>query len=301
MLDYLKIASDIDAIADKIEGFGCVREALALDKIADTLELLRSVPPEALSMARELGLNLNNPQAVLEFIAKNLNSGVSGGPGSMESKEALNVGPKVRQYAMLAMLLANAFISSAQAKGGPVTVMTPQGPSTYSIQQVKHIKDTNPGMFAEIMKDSKIFETLADNMLKDAKGKGSITINYEMGPKTYKAQDLEDLRRGDPKSFAIAAEKYDQQSAQAQSVSEISQSNQGRAQNAPKPGDNMKPVKNIEELSDAFGNEGRLITYTDGSKSMEGDIYQGGVSLRDRLTRSGEIAPDPSAESLPRR
>lgn len=248
MLDYLKIASDIDNISEKMEASGRIKEAYALDKIADTLEAMVQFPPEAIQMARELGITLN-PQNAAEIVKKYLNpkmmNAAPGAPG-MESKEALNVNPKVRQFAVLAMILANAFIANVQAKGKPITVTFPTG-----------------------------------------------TV-------TYDAKALKQLERSDPASFSLVMNQYEKQQSQAQSQREIDETARAQAQKAGKPSGYEKPVKDTEHLNDDFGNTATLTTYTDGTKKLEGDIYHGGVSLRDKLTRSGEIPHEPGAKHLGR-
>lgn len=248
MLDYLKIASDIDSISEKMEASGRVKEAYALDKIADTLEAMTQFPPEAIQMARQLGISLN-PQNAAEIVKKYLNPKLlNSAPGApdMENKEALDVSPKLRQYAALAMILASSFIASIQAKGKPITVTFPTG-----------------------------------------------TI-------TYNAKDLKQLEKSDPASFALVMNQYEKQQAQAQSQREIDETARAQAQKAGKPSGYEKSVKDTEHLSDDFGNTATLITYTDGTKKLEGDIYHGGVSLRDKLTRSGKIPHEPGAKHLGR-
>jgi hypothetical protein len=247
MLNYSKIAGDIDKIADSVESRGHTEAALALDKIADTLEAMAKFPPEAIQLARQLGINLT-PQNAAEIVKKYHDPKADvGGPGvgGDPMKEAM-MNPKMRSLVMLASILAMGFINEVAAKGKP------------------------------------------------------ITVNFPTGAITYDAKELKNLEKGDPKTFAIVMDQYEKQQSQAQSQSEISKTVRDQAQGAPKPGYDTKPTKNVEELNDEFGNSARLITYTDGTKSLEGDIFHGGVSLRDKLTRSGEIPHDPSAKHLGR-
>lgn len=134
----------------------------------------------------------------------------------------------------------------------------------------------------------------------EAKGK-PITVKFPTGAITYTAKDLKQLERGDPKTFAIVMDQYEKQQAQGTSQSEIDQTNTDRARGQADPSGYDKAVKNNEQLSDAFGNTATLVTYTDGTKMLEGDIYHGGISLRDKLTRSGEIPHDPAAKHLERK
>jgi len=232
MLSYLKLANALDNIANSIESSGYAKEALALDKIADTLEAMSTFSPEAIQMARELGITLN-AQNSAEIVAKYLNTPSVGG---MEDKEAMGVSPRIRSLAMLAMVLASSFLSEVAAKGKPITINAPQG-----------------------------------------------------GTITYSVNDLKQLEKGDPKSFAIVMENYHKQEAMHQKSRFQDSLTVDDSQNSQKPGEAAKSVKNVEELKDAFGNTARLITYTDGKKKLEGDIMHGGVSLRDKLVRSGEI------------
>lgn len=244
MLDYKKIACALDSIAEKVEASGLTDEALALDKVADALEAMGNFPPQALQLAKELGITLNKQNAA-DIVKQYLGKAPVDEAGM---KEALALNPKLRSLAMLATILAAGFVADVAAKGSPINI------------------------------------TFDNGMIQ-----------------TYTAKDLKNLEKSDPKTFSIVMDQYEKQQAQAASQSEISQTTQNKAQKATQPGYGVKPTKNIEDLKDQFGNEARLITYTDGSKSMEGDIYHGGVSLRDKLTRSGEISPDPSAKSLERR
>lgn len=239
MLNYMKLASDLDKIAERVEASGLTEEALALDKVADALEAMTNYPPQAIQLARELGITLN-PQTVAEIITKYSNPPM-GATGDL-SKEALAVNPKLRQFVALAALLASSFLSSVEAKGNPVTVNTP------------------------------------------------------FGQKTYSVQDLKQLKKADPKSFAIVMEQYNQQEKQNLHSRTQDSITTDESRSAPKPGVSDKVVKNVEDMSDDFGNEARLITYNDGTKYLEGDILQNGVSLRDKLTRSGEIPHDPSGQ-----
>jgi len=250
MQKFSKIAQALDKIADSIESHGYIREAYELDKISESLEAMDIFPPEAVQLAKELGITLNAQNAA-EIVKKYLNTNPAGNVGD---KEAMGLSPKLRSLAMLAMILASSFLSQVEAKGKPITVNAPQG-----------------------------------------------------GTITYSVNDLKQLEKGDPKSFAIVMENYQKQEAEHHKSRFQDSVNVDDAQNSRKPGQADKTVKNVEELKDAFGNTARLITYTDGKKKLEGDIMHGGVSLRDKLVRSGEIPFTPDApmvktdrSSLPR-
>lgn len=238
MQKFSKIAGALDKIADSLESHGYLKEAYELDKISESLEAMDTFPPEAVQLARELGITLNAQNAA-EIVAKYLNTPSTGGIGD---KEAMGISPKIRSLAMLAVILASSFISQVEAKGSPITVKAPQG-----------------------------------------------------GTVTYTAKDLRQLEKGDPKSFAIVMDNYHKQEAEHHKSRFQDSVNVDDAQNSRKPGQADKTVKNVEELKDAFGNTARLITYTDGKKKLEGDIMHGGVSLRDKLVRSGEIPFTPNA------
>lgn len=240
MLNYAKIAGYLDNIADRVEAAGFKKEASEIDAVSDTLEAMAKFPPQAVELARSLGINLT-PQNAAEIVKKYFDPKVTGDM----SKEALMT-PKVKSLAFLAALLVSNFIGSVEAKGKPITVRFPTGTVTYT------------------------------------------------------AQDLKQLEKGDPKSFAVVMDVYEKQQAEATSTAEISKSNLDRMKGQEKPQGYDKPTKNIEEMNDEFGNSARLVTYTDGTKKLEGDIYHGGVSFRDKLTRSGEIPHDPSAKHLPK-
>ena len=143
---------------------------------------------------------------------------------------------------------------------------------------------------------------LVSNFIGSVEAKGKpITVRFPTGVVTYNAQDLKQLEKGDPKSFAVVMDAYEKQQAEAASTQEISKSNEDRMRGQEKPQGYDKSTKNVEEMSDEFGNKARLITYTDGTKMLEGDMYHGGTSLRDKLTKSGDIPHDPSAKHLPRK
>lgn len=119
-----------------------------------------------------------------------------------------------------------------------------------------------------------------------------VTVRSSFGVKTYEAKDLKRLQKTDPKTFAIIMEKVRKQN------DTFSKSLYQRAMGYSTdkaPSGYERITKNIEDLSDDFGNTGRLITYTDGSKDLEGDIMHGGVSFRKKLERRGEI-PSGSGE-----
>jgi hypothetical protein len=120
--------------------------------------------------------------------------------------------------------------------------------------------------------------------------KGPITVQFPTGSKTYSAQELKQLAKGDPKSFAVVMEQYQEQQAKGQQVRQERERSQERAQKAEKPEAGAKVVKDRERLSDDFGNTAVLITYQDGTKELKDDILQGGVSLRKMLEDKGEIA-----------
>lgn len=112
-----------------------------------------------------------------------------------------------------------------------------------------------------------------------------ITVNTPFGTKTYSARDLKSLSRTDPKTFAIIMEQHGkQQKGRYQRTMQ-----RGLGLGETPSGEYGKPTKGIEELSDDFGNYGRLITFEDGTKELKGDILHGGVSFRKKLEQRGEI------------
>lgn len=113
-----------------------------------------------------------------------------------------------------------------------------------------------------------------------------LTVKTPFGTKTYEAKDLKRLSKTDPKTFAIIMEMAEKQ--QADFSKGVYNRAMGYTTQQP-PSGYEKATKGIEELSDDFGNVGRLITYTDGTKELKGDILEGGVSLRKKLEQKGEI------------
>jgi hypothetical protein len=113
-----------------------------------------------------------------------------------------------------------------------------------------------------------------------------LTVKTPFGMKTYEAKDLKRLSKTDPKTFAIVMEMAQKQ--QSSFSKRLYDRAMGYTAQKP-PAGYEKATKGIEELSDEFGNEGRLITYTDGTKELEGDILHGGVSFRQKLERRNEI------------
>jgi len=114
-----------------------------------------------------------------------------------------------------------------------------------------------------------------------------ITVQTPFGQKTYSAKEMKSLAKTDKKTFDIIMDQFaDQKDAFSKGVY-----NRAMGYSTDKaPAGYEKATKGIEELSDEFGNSGRLITFTDGSKQLEGDILHGGVSYRQKLERSGDIA-----------
>jgi len=233
MVKYQKVATDIDRVIKQVISKGRIREAYSLYKISQVVEALNKFPPEAVQLAKELGITLT-PENAAEIVAKYSNPAIS----ADISKEALDMKSQAKSLALLAALLANTFISSVEAKGKP------------------------------------------------------ITINTNFGPKTYSAQELKQLKKSDPKSFSIVMGLYNKQQGSRMDVEEKNVLHEKQVAQMPKPGEEMKTVKDREDLEDEFGNKARLITYEDGTKKLEGDILHGGVSLRKKLLSRGEILPD---------
>ncbi|MDD5650185.1 MAG: hypothetical protein PHF86_07215 [Candidatus Nanoarchaeia archaeon] len=172
--------------------------------------------------AKEIGVDLTLDKAI-DMMKKYLKSS-----NVVESK----LGPKTRNLAALAAILAAGFINVIQAQGEPLTVKTP------------------------------------------------------FGVKTYEAKDLKRLSKTDPKTFAIIIEQAAKQ--QSSYINKVFDRAKGYNVDNPMSSE-FKTVKNTENLSDEFGNEGRLISYDDGTKELEGDVLHGGISFRKKLEQRGEI------------
>jgi hypothetical protein len=118
-----------------------------------------------------------------------------------------------------------------------------------------------------------------------------ITIQTPFGQKTYEAKDLRKLQKTDPKTFAVVMEMSKKQN-DAFSKRLFQRAMGYTTDKAPTGYE--KIVKNTEDMNDEFGNEARLITYTDGSQELLGDMLGGaagaGVSFRKTLESRGEIA-----------
>lgn len=233
MVKYSKIAADIENVVGSIISKGKIREAYNLYKIAQVVESLEKFPPDAVQLAKELGITLT-PENAAEIVSKYSDPSIS----AEMAREAIDMKSRAKSLALLAAMLANMFISSVEAGGKPITIQT------------------------------------------------------NFGPQTYSAQEIKQLKKSDPKSFAILMNKYYEQQGTQTGLQEQKVLHEKKMEQMPKPGEDMKTVKNIEEKKDQFGNEARLITYEDGTKKLEGDILQGGVSLRKLLLDRGEILPD---------
>ena len=173
------------------------------------------------TMAEQLGIDLT-PEAAAELVKKYLTSNIH------EAK----AGPKARQLAAIAALLALGFINAVQAQNKPLTVKTPWGEKTYDARELKTLKKTDPKTFAIIME--------------------------------------------------IAQKKNDAFSKA------LFQRAMGYSTTQPPTGFEQT-VKNVEILSDDFGNEGKLTEFSDGTKKLEGDIIKGGLSFRKVLEDRGEL------------
>ena len=172
-------------------------------------------------MAEELGIDLT-PEAAAELVKKYLTSSIH------EAK----AGPKGRQLAAIAALLALGFINAVQAQNEPLQLKTPWGEKTYDAKELKTLKKTDPKTFAIIM---------------------------ELAQKKNDAFSKSLYERAMNYTTTKAPTGYEQ------------------------------TVKNVEILSDDFGNEGKLIEFSDGTKKLEGDIMQGGISFRKTLEDRGEL------------
>lgn len=233
MIKYQKVATDIDHVIRQVLSKGRFREAYSLYKISQIVEALDTFPPEAVQLAKELGITLT-PENAADIVAKYSDPAIS----ADMNKEALDMKSRTKSLAILAALLANTFISSVEAKNKP------------------------------------------------------ITINTNFGPKTYTSQELKQLEKSDPKSFAIVMGLYNKQQSSRMDIEEKNVLHEEQMAKMPRPGEGMKAIKDREELKDEFGNQARLITYEDGTKRLEGDILHGGVSLRKKLLARGEILPE---------
>lgn len=227
-MDFLKMAYDVDVVADKLQEAGLADEAGRLDVVADVLEAMGGMPgidQRAIELAKNLGITLT-PENAADIVEKYFKPGVAAVPGEVEAAMG-----RAQQLAMLAALLVSGFIGSVQAQQEPITVNTP------------------------------------------------------FGAKTYSVNDLKTLSKRDPKTFAIIMEQHGKQSEGR--YRRLMQ--RGRGLGETPSGEYGKATKGIEELSDDFGNSGRLITFTDGTKELKGDILHGGVSFRKKLEQRGEI------------
>lgn len=117
-----------------------------------------------------------------------------------------------------------------------------------------------------------------------------ITVQTPLGPQTYEAKDLKRLQKTDAKTFAVIMELAQKQ--QDAYSKRLFQRAMGYTTDKAPTG-YEKILKNTEDLQDDFGNEARLITYTDGSQELLGDILGGAgggnTSYRKVLESRGEI------------
>jgi hypothetical protein len=147
MEKYKKVASDIDYVIKQIVSRGKIREAYSLYKVAQVIEALDKFPPDIVQLAKDIGVILT-PENIAEIITKYSNPSI---PMDM-NKEAFDMKSRTKSLALLAAMLVNTFISSVEAKGKPITVNTNFGPKTYTAQELKQLKKTDPKSFSIILK-----------------------------------------------------------------------------------------------------------------------------------------------------
>lgn len=253
MINYTKIAAMLDKVANSLEELGDIKSAYEIDKITDTIEAMAKFPPEVVQLAQELGIRLT-PETAAKIVAEHYD------PKSeqqlkqeLSTKEAMKVSMKAKKLALLAMLLANTFLSQVRAE-----------------KLDKPIIVNIPG-----------FE-----------GKGRQEY-------IYTPDDLEQLKKRDPKTYAVIMDLYYKQQAQGELAKERREFIR-RQQEKTQKGQpaTMKKVKRQELLHDEFGNTATFTIYEDGSKELLGDIIENGRSLRTTLEKAGEIKVDPTAERV---
>lgn len=131
---------------------------------------------------------------------------------------------------------------------------------------------------------------LVSGFLGQIQAQGPITVDTPFGQKTYTARDLKQLSRQDPKSFALVMKRVEEQGIDRSLAGEKSEGIQRQQARTPGMTGKERVVSDRQELKDQFGNTATLITYRDGTKELEGDISQGGVSFRKMMEDKGEIA-----------
>lgn len=193
-------------------------------------------------------------------------------------------------------LLIKATVKEAKKKYSPKSLakelginLTPQNAADivkkYLNANVHEAKIKNP----KLRNLAALAALLAAGFISAVQASGDpITVKTPFGTKTYEANDLKKLQKTDPKTFAIVMEMAGKQN-DAYSKGVYQRAMSYTTDKA--PAGYERATKGIEELSDEFGNSGRLITFTDGTKELEGDILHGGVSFRKKLEQRGEIAP----------
>jgi hypothetical protein len=132
---------------------------------------------------------------------------------------------------------------------------------------------------------------LVSGLLGQVEAKGPITIDTPFGQKTYSARDLKQLSRREPKTFALVMEQVADQGIDKALAGEKAEGLRRQQKRTPGMTGQEKVVADRKELSDQFGNRATLITYQDGTKELEGDILQGGVSFRKMMEDKGVVAP----------
>lgn len=193
-------------------------------------------------------------------------------------------------------LLIKATVKEAKKKYSPKSLakelginLTPQNAADivkkYLNANVHEAKIKNP----KLRNLAALAALLAAGFISAVQASGDpITVKTPFGTKTYEANDLKKLQKTDPKTFAIVMEMAGKQN-DAYSKGVYQRAMGYTTDKA--PAGYERATKGIEELSDEFGNSGRLITFTDGTKELEGDILHGGVSFRKKLEQRGEIVP----------
>jgi alkylhydroperoxidase/carboxymuconolactone decarboxylase family protein YurZ len=264
----IRVASEIserlDKIASLLEEKGLIKEAYEIDEITDTIEAMTKFPPEAVELAKELGIRLT-PETASEIVKKYYKPGMEQKlkQEGLLDKEAFGLSPKTKKLILLAALLANTLIPQAEAKTRDIDMYKiPDFPIVVKFDQLRGVS------------------------------RGS-------DERLYDPDDLKDLKKRDPKSFKIVMDAYNKQQEEKQKLRDLRKKTMEQAQETlKKMPEKIKKVKYTDLLRDEFGNTGTLITYEDGSKDLLGDIIENGRSLRSILEKKGEIKVDPNAERV---
>lgn len=161
MLNYLGVTKRLDKIATELENCGYIKEAREIDAVSDVIEAMANFPPQAIELARELGIRLTPETAskiVSEYYDPKMEKQLKQESKDV-TKEAMQLSPKTKKFMLLAMYLANAFLSQVSAKNPdkPILVRLDQFEGRgrqehiYTPRDLQMLKERDPKTYSIVM------------------------------------------------------------------------------------------------------------------------------------------------------